>query len=103
MNANGPVEGRYLEDDFMGADRAIVKTPDGAAALVPWAARRLSGEALEVFTVMQRSGLLIQQIELDLEEMAGEAREAGLSWSLIGAAVGLTAEGARRRYGRRRE
>lgn len=101
MVDNGPLTARYLADDFMDEARAIVRSPaTGRAAILPFAARRLKGEALDVFTALQHGGLIISEIEHDLHHMAHEGRELGLSWSLIGAAVGLTAEGARRRYSR---
>lgn len=99
MPDNGPVDRRYLADDFMPEGFAVVRGDTGRAAFLPFAARRLKGEALDVFTTMQRGGIIISEIEHDLHHMAHEARELGLSWSLIGAAVGLTGEGARRRYG----
>jgi hypothetical protein len=90
---------RYDEDDFGEEGRVIVRTPEGRAAVLPQSARRLGGEALEAYADLFRVGVQIAQLEDEAHELVGQARELGVSWALIGAAVGLTSEGARQRYG----
>jgi hypothetical protein len=99
MVGKEPVADRFERTDFTEEDMVVGRTPDGLGFILPTSARRLSGEPLEVFAEMQRRGALLQQLEGELDALAVTAREVGLSWSLIGAAVGLTAEGARQRYG----
>lgn len=99
MVAKEPVADRFVRTDFTEEDVVVGRTPEGVGFILPTSAKRLEGEPLEVFAQMQRRGALLQKLEAELDDLAVAAREVGLSWSLIGAAVGLTAEGARRRYG----
>ena len=90
---------RYEESDFPDEDLAVVRTQDGHATLLPRSASRLSGEALETYATMMKAGFMLREMEDDVREMVLEARQLGVSWALIGSALGLTGEGVRRRYG----
>lgn len=86
------------QTDYDHEDRVIVRTPSGSAAIVPRSIRRLGGESLEIFADLQHAALLIQQTERDIVELVPAARAFGVSWSAIGAALGITGEGARTRF-----
>lgn len=90
-------EKRFQEDDFPDDDAVFLRTSEGAVVL-PASARRLDPEQLGTVRDLQRVGLQIATLEGQAEELAREARELGVSWSLIGFALGLTGEATRRRY-----
>jgi hypothetical protein len=90
---------RYEEDDYDGDDRVVLRTPEGRAAILPKSAGRLGGDALEVYADLMGVGLQVAELEDRLGQLVDQARELGVSWSLIGSATGLTGEGARQRYG----
>lgn len=90
---------RYEQDDFAGEDRTVVLDDLGTATVVPVSARRLRGEPLQVYAELMRLGLSVAELEARArDQLVPAAREAGLSWALIGSALGLTGEGARLRY-----
>lgn len=88
------------EDDFEHEDRAVVTTKWGPAVM-PASVKNLRGEALETFVELQQTQVEIQRLE-EAVWTAGVplARELGLSWSVIGAALGMTGVGAAKRYSR---
>lgn len=90
---------RFDEDSLPEGDFVVVKTPAGQATLLPASARRLSGDALETYADLMKIALQVGELEDRMARMADELREYGVSWNLIGTAVGLTGEGARGRYG----
>lgn len=91
---------RYDESDFEGEGFVVGKTPEGRAFMLPKSARRLSGDALEVYADLMAIGVQVSQLEDQMTELAGDLRQLGVSWSLIGSAVGLTGSGAQKRYER---
>lgn len=91
-------------DDWMDeGGMSVVKTPSGQATLLPNAARRLSGDALETYADLMKIALEVQAREDRMAQLADELRGYGVSWGLIGTAVGLTGEGARQRYASRED
>ena len=92
-------EARFEEGSMSDEDFVVVRTPAGQAALLPASARRLSGDALETYADLMKVALQVAQLEGRMAQMADELRHYGVSWNLIGNAVGLTGEGARGRYG----
>lgn len=84
------------DDDFMDEDRSIVMTPAGAAVL-PQSLRNLKGDALEEFVVLQHLATQIQALEEQMWAEIPLARDLGLSWAAIGAAIGMTGEGVAKR------
>jgi hypothetical protein len=94
---------RYEDNDYPDDDRTLVVSPAGLGAVLPASARRLKGEALEAYAVLMREGLEVAEREQRIQYLlVPAARSLGVSWSLIGAAVGMTSEGARLRYGDQR-
>lgn len=91
-------------DDWMNEeDMTVVKTPGGQATVLPASARRLSGDALEAYADLMKHALEVAAREEFMSSLVLELREYGVSWNLVGTAVGLTGEGARQRYGSREE
>lgn len=90
---------RFEESDYEGEDVVVVKTPAGQATVLPASARRLSGDALETYADLMKRALQVAELEHEMGRLADELRGYGVSWNLIGHAVGLTGEGARGRYG----
>lgn len=91
-------EKRYLEDDFSDDPVSLYRSPDGTAVLLPRSARRLDEDQTLTLRELQSLGSQIAILEQQSHEVAREARDAGISWSLIGWALGLTGEAARLRY-----
>jgi hypothetical protein len=91
----------YGEDDYPDEDRVVISTPFGAV-VQPVSLRRMSAEARDTYLLLQRVGHQIAHLEQHAAtDLVPAARDAGLSWSVIGAALGITGEGARKRYERR--
>jgi hypothetical protein len=91
---------RYEDDDFGDEERVVIRTPEGRAAVLPTSARRLRGDALEAYAELMALGVQVAELEDRMTKLADESREYGVSWALIGAAVGLTGAGAQKRYQR---
>jgi hypothetical protein len=89
---------RYDESDFEGEGFVVGKTPEGRSYMLPKSARRLSGDALEVYADLLAIGVKVSQLEDEMTELATDLRRLGVSWALIGSAVGLTGSGAQKRY-----
>lgn len=88
----------YGEDDYPDDDRAVVNTVFGSM-VVPVSLRKMSEEGRESYVTLQRVGLQLAHLEDHVRvELVPAARAAGISWSVIGAALGITGEGARKRY-----
>jgi hypothetical protein len=76
----------------------IVRGPDGRATFLPAGARGLKGQALTVWTDLLEAADDLRVVQEAVDEYVIEARNAGLSWATIGWAVGMTSEGARKRW-----
>jgi len=87
---------RFEEDDYPGQDREVVVDGDTAYVL-PRAARRLSPDSRQLLGEVQAIALEVSQLEAQLAHLTDIGREQGISWSLLGAAQGLTGEALRRR------
>lgn len=61
--------------------------------------RKLDRDQLRLVAEMQRDVMQIQQLQEHIDSIALKARDWGLSWAAIGWSVGLTAEGARKKWG----
>lgn len=86
------------EDDYPDDDR-ILKTTNGRGVLLPSSLRNMTEEHQALYMTALRFGLQLQHLEMHLrDELVPELRSAGVSWSAIGAALGITGEGARKRY-----
>jgi hypothetical protein len=70
------------------------------AMLLPRGARALDGEAREVVRLLSRQAAWMHEVTGYIEELVHESRELGVSWSVIGWAVGTTGEAARQRWGK---
>lgn len=84
-----------------GGPVAVRRLPDGRALLLPAVTRgrQLSPDGLDVLADVQGSVRRLQAERQALDELVGVAREAGVSWNLIGFSVGITAQSARERWG----
>ena len=91
-----PVE-RFAGDP--GEDVALLKTAAGRALMLPASVARLTGAALEIVVELQDQAAGVHQAQVRLDELVEEAREEGVSWGAIGFSVGLSAQGARQRWG----
>lgn len=60
--------------------------------------KKLDRDQLRLVADMQRDVMQIQQLQEHIESLALKGREWGLSWAAIGWSVGLTAEGARKKW-----
>jgi len=87
---------RFDEDDYPGEDRDVVVDANGASVL-PRAASRLPEESRALLALIQRRALALVELEGELGDLTDQGREQGISWSLLGAAQGLTGEALRRR------
>lgn len=88
LNHDGPVQ--------------IVTTHDGAAFFTPPSAwRKLTAEQRMEFAALQQLVSQIHVMQGHLELHVQELRDAGLSWHMIGWALGTTGEAARQRFGGR--
>lgn len=78
----------------------VGKRADGSrmAGLVPASAGRLSAAALEPLSDLQRLGTEIRALQDQVPDLVREARSLGVSWDLLGWALGRTGEAVRRRY-----
>lgn len=74
---------------------------DRRAMLRPSSAARATWEQHDAMHGLASAALEIRELQAELRERVSQAREVGLSWGLIGFSVGLTAEGARVKYGDR--
>ncbi|WP_149205495.1 hypothetical protein [Actinotalea subterranea] len=82
----------------------VVRGEAGAAffaPVTPGAVRRLSSSQQDRLAELQDHALQLEHFQAHLDDLVLEARSAGLSWAVIGWSVGLTAEGARGRWGER--
>jgi len=92
-----------MSDEVAYADGVQVRTSTGhdggrVAVIVPRAFARLSGEAAEVVSELQRKALGMREIRDQVEALVMEAREVGASWDVIGWSVGTTGDAARKRW-----
>jgi hypothetical protein len=93
------VPGGDRTDPVLAAEGVMVRrTGSGAALLVPRAVSGLTGDAADVVAELQTFVLHRYEVEEAITTMVAEAREYGVSWSVIGWSVGTTAEAARQRW-----
>lgn len=86
-----------LGDDPDGV--AVHRSADtGAAYLLPASVRRLPTETQQLLHHMAAIAGEMQDLEDHFENCVRSARAGGASWAHIGAARGITAEGARQGY-----
>lgn len=72
---------------------------DRRATLRPSSGDRATPDQLEALHELQHLTLDIRSLLGRQRDVVQEARMLGMSWGLIGYSVGLTAEGARQKYG----
>ncbi len=70
----------------------------GSVVLVPRALRNLGGSDLQQAAFLQEEAATVQDSLARLTGRVVAARARGLSWNTIGWCVGLSADGARRRW-----
>ena len=76
-------------------------TGAGSAFVAPTPAsyRRLSDAQRRTFARLQDHAEQLAAMDQHMRELVADARNAGVSWGLIGWSLGMTGEGARQRYG----
>lgn len=94
---------RPMSDEvaYAGGVQVRIRTGhDGerTTVIVPRAFARLSQEATEVVSDLQRKALQLQEIREQVEELVLVAREVGASWDVIGWSVGTTGRAAHQRW-----
>lgn len=90
----------FEDDDFMDEDRSVLQTKWGAA-VVPNSMKNMRGDALETYVDLQQLARQLAELEAVIwTEAIPAARQIGLSWSVIGAAVGMTGMGVAKRIER---
>lgn len=81
----------------------VVRTSEGDVFFRPHvrprAWDRLGPEGQFLLAGIQRLAAQMSELERHLEEHVREAREVGASWDVIAWSLGMTATGARKRYG----
>ena len=60
--------------------------------------RKLDEDQLRLVAEMQRDVRQIQKLQEHIDQVGLKARDWGMSWAAIGWSVGLTAEGARKKW-----
>lgn len=90
----------YGETDFDGEGVCVMRYEEGRAAVVPVSVRRLDPEGRQAVRRVQETAARIHELQDELERLVLEGREEfGLSWNVVGWAIGTTGENARRRWG----
>lgn len=82
------------EDD----DVLVAVSTSGAAYLLPSSTRRLPVATRRLLHELADLGGQIRHLEDHIEQRVPALRRAGASWAQIGAAIGMTGEGARSAY-----
>ena len=82
-----------------GAAVSVSRDPvSGRAALVPASVGRLTPPQLEAYGQLQRRVMAAEELRADIADAVRECRELGISWGALSWTLGITAEGARRRF-----
>ena len=103
------MEDRDTEYDPMGPgltgtreDVALVshRDEDGKVrtAILPRSMTKLTGDALEAVSDLQRAALAVRKAQEQVAELVAVAREMGVSWDAIGWSVGTTGRAASMRW-----
>jgi len=95
-----------IPDEDQPAGVEVARAAGGKAFFQPVehrAARGLSGPKQAALADLQEHARALAGMRDHLRELVDDCREQGISWSLIGWSLGITAEGARQAYGRPRE
>lgn len=92
--------GRELRADHEELGEGIVyATTAGPAYIEPEAVRRLGESARSQFRHLCDLALERQALEREIRHAILGMRSQGISWAVIGAAVGTSGQAARKRYG----
>lgn len=89
--------GAELEPGEAGV--ALLRTADGRALFVPSSVSKLRGVQAELVVDIQDQAARVHEAQADLDRLIAEARDEGVSWVAVGFSVGMTAQGARQRWG----
>lgn len=94
-----PLKPTRLEGALDDVDEALEALREGRAARIgkrdPWWSAEEVRSLVEELTAVRDSSAAA------LELAVAEARRKGLSWAIVGRALGLSRQGAEQRYGRR--
>ncbi len=85
--------------DFEGEDVAIIRDPQGRAALLPRSVAKLGPVLGGEVRGLLESAAELQERQAAIADRVGDLRDRGVSWGVIGWAVGTTSEAARKRWG----
>lgn len=94
-----PVAPGALEEGSVEVSRSRSGEAFFRPAVRPRSWDRLGEEGQFLLSGVQRLAAQMSELEGHLQAHVLELREVGASWDLIGWSLGLTGEGARRRYG----
>lgn len=86
-------------EDVPGTHVSVLRTAEGHPLLLPSAYSRLGTEQREIVAELQDIAATIAQLGDQLEHFVGHARDAGVSWDLIGWSIGRTGRAAAMRFG----
>jgi len=89
VRIDGPDEGDGI---------AVHLDSDGLAYLLPSSVRRLPVATRRLLHDLAQIGAQVRHLEDHAEQLVPQLRHGGSSWAQIGAALGITGEGARSRY-----
>lgn len=86
------------DDGDLTWDGASVSAPGGRGLVAPRSVRHLTDAQRAPVTDLVRVAEQWEHLHRHAVEAVTEARSRGVSWAVIGWALGLTGEGARLRY-----
>lgn len=105
MYTNDPFDAMSIGSDILKNDDVVVVArarsgePNNMHILIPLSMKKqLSEEARSIVADMQSAVIQIQRLQAQIDNSVMDARDAGMSWAAIGWSVGLTAEGARKKW-----
>lgn len=100
MTSNNALD--VVEFGTVDEDVELRRSDHGAVVLVPASTPRMkSRRQYELAAELQRTVVELRRQQQQLDAVVLDARDAGVSWHVIGWSVGTTAEGARQRWGAR--
>lgn len=92
-------DARPGREDVPGESLSVVRTGEGHVLLLPSAYRRMNGEQREIVAELQDIAATMARLSEELEEIVGQARDAGISWDMVGWSIGRTGRAASMRFG----